>query len=163
MKKRHFESTNSLFPEEAFAPLPEKGQPDDIPRPTRADYSDLFERLSRSAFRSGFHLSEKDRIYVRTKGWDTLRHHAADFIAQRLAPAVIPNDGKQTPMRGHPCFIAQHATGCCCRGCLQKWHHIAAGRPLTQDQINHIIFTLMSWIREHSAGAEHVPHTPDLF
>ena len=33
----------------------------------------------------------------------------------------------------------------------------------TQDQINHIIFTLMSWIREHSAGAEHMPHTPDLF
>ena len=83
--------------------------------------------------------------------------------AKLLAPADPSNDGRQTPMRGHPCFIAQHATGCCCRGCLQKWHHIAAGRPLTQDQINHIIFTLMSWIREHSAGAEHVPHTPDLF
>ena len=121
------------------------------------------EKLSRSEFRAKFHLDSRDRKYIEEKGMETVRKHAEDFIAKRLAPAVIPNDGRQTPMRGHPCFIAQHATGCCCRGCLQKWHHIAAGRPLTQDQINHIIFTLMSWIREHSAGAEHVPHTPDLF
>ncbi len=146
MKKRHFDSTNSLFPEEAFAPLPEKGQPDDIPHPTREDYSDLFERLSRSAFRSGFHLSEKDRIYVRTKGWNTLRHHAADFIAQRLAPAVIPNDGKQTPMRGHPVFRAQHATGCCCRGCFYKWHHIPPGRMLTAAEQEYAVNVLLAWI-----------------
>ena len=155
MKKRHFESTNSLFPEEAFAPLPEKGQPDDIPHPTRADYNDLFERLSRSAFRSGFHLSEKDRIYVRTKGWDTLRHHAADFIAQRLAPAVIPNDGKQTPMRGHPVFIAQHATGTCCRKCLSKWHGIEPGNTLTQQQQHYIVNLIMAWIRKEIGLALH--------
>ena len=56
------------------------------------------------------------------------------FIRKRLAPAVIPNDGKQTPMRGHPVFIAQHATGCCCRGCFEKWHRIPAGRELTDEE-----------------------------
>lgn len=41
-----------------------------------------------------------------------------------MAPKNIDNDGKQTPMRGHPVFIAQHATATCCRECLKKWHNI---------------------------------------
>ena len=72
-------------------------------------FKQLFEGLSRSSFRSRFHLKEQDKAYVRQKGMDTIRQHAWDFIEKRLAPAVIPNDGKQTPMRGHPVFIAQHA------------------------------------------------------
>lgn len=69
-------------------------------------YAQLFERLGNSKFRSSFHLKEKDKEYVREKGLETIRQHARDFIAKREAPAVIPNDGKQTPMRGHPVFIA---------------------------------------------------------
>ena len=75
------------------------------------DLTGLFERLSKSAFRSRFHLSKRDKEYIAEKGLETIRKHAEDFVAKRLAPAVIPNDGKQTPMRGHPVFIAQHATG----------------------------------------------------
>ena len=70
----------------------------------------LFAGLSKSSFRSRFHLKEQDKEYVRQKGLDKIQEHAQDFIEKRLAPAVIPNDGKQTPMRGHPVFIAQHAT-----------------------------------------------------
>lgn len=77
-------------------------------------------RLQKSAFRAKFHLSEKDRQYIMGKGMETIQHHAADFIRMRLAPASVPNDGKQTPMRGHPVFIAQHACACCCRSCLNK-------------------------------------------
>ena len=77
-------------------------------------------RLQQSAFRAKFHLSEKDRQYIMGKGMETIQHHAADFIRMRLAPAIIPNDGKQTPMRGHPVFIAQHACACCCRSCLSS-------------------------------------------
>ena len=69
-------------------------------------YAQLFERLGRSKFRSGFHLTQKDIDYIHEKGLDTIRQHARDFIAQREAPAFIPNDGKQTPMRGHPVFVA---------------------------------------------------------
>ena len=68
------------------------------------DLTDLFERLSKSAFRSRFHLSKRDKEYIAEKGLATIRKHAEDFVAKRLAPAVIPNDGKQTPMRGHPVF-----------------------------------------------------------
>ena len=105
------------------------------------------ERLQRSAFRSRFHLTEKDKQYVRDRGMDVIRDHAEHFIAQRLAPAEIPNDGKQTPMRGHPVFLAQHACACCCRGCLQKWYGIPAGRELTAQQQKGIVDLLMAWIR----------------
>ena len=65
-------------------------------------YRQLFEHLSASKFRSSFHLKQKDIAYIKEKGLDVIREHARDFIAKREAPAVIPNDGKQTPMRGHP-------------------------------------------------------------
>ena len=106
----------------------------------------LFEGLSRSSFRSRFHLKEQDKAYVRQKGMDTIRQHAWDFIEKRLAPAVIPNDGKQTPMRGHPVFIAQHATATCCRRCLEKWHKIRKGRELTPRQKEYIVKVIMLWI-----------------
>ena len=85
-------------------------------------YAQLFERLGNSRFRSSFHLKQKDIDYINEKGLDTIRKHAEDFIAKREAPAYIPNDGKQTPMRGHPVFIAQHATATCCLECTRKWH-----------------------------------------
>ena len=96
-------------------------------------HNDLFIRLSRSSFRSRFHLADKDRKYAIDKGMDTIRSHAGDFISGRLAPAYPVNDGKQTPMRGHPVFIARHATACCCRSCLRKWHQTPEVLGLTLD------------------------------
>lgn len=110
------------------------------------DLTDLFARLAKSDFRSKFHLTKKDKEYIAQKGLPTIRRHAEDFIAKRLAPAVIPNDGKQTPMRGHPVFLAKHATGCCCRGCFYKWHHIPAGRELTKEEQQYAVAVLMAWI-----------------
>lgn len=110
------------------------------------DLTDLFARLAKSDFRSRFHLTKKDKEYIAEKGLPTIHRHAEDFIAKRLAPAVIPNDGKQTPMRGHPVFLAQHATGCCCRGCFYKWHHIPAGRELTKEEQQYAVAVLMAWI-----------------
>lgn len=110
-------------------------------------YEQRLAALSRSNFRSRFHLGLRDRQYICDKGWDVMRRHAADFVSQRLAPAFIPNDGKQTPMRGHPVFIAQHATACCCRGCLAKWHGIPAGRALTDEEQNYIVGLLLFWMQ----------------
>lgn len=118
----------------------------------QCDYSELFFRLSRSQFRSRFYLKPKDRDYVWAKGMETVRRHASDFVRERLAPAVIPNDGKQTPMRGHPVFIAQHATATCCRGCLSKWHHIPAGVPLTPQQQEYVVDVIMTWIEREMRG-----------
>ncbi|MCI7767159.1 MAG: DUF4186 domain-containing protein [Oscillospiraceae bacterium] len=107
---------------------------------------EALSKLKKSAFRSRFHLSEKDMAYIDEKGIETIRSHCADFIAARIAPAVIPNDGKQTPMRGHPVFIAQHACACCCRGCLEKWYRVPKGRALTPNEQERIVRLLMTWI-----------------
>ena len=107
---------------------------------------ETFRRLERSAFRGRFHLSRRDKDYVAQKGIDTIRAHAAEFVRTRLAPAVIENDGKQTPMRGHPVFVAQHACACCCRGCLAKWYHVPQGVALTALQQEKIVNLLMAWI-----------------
>lgn len=112
------------------------------------DLTELFDRLAKSSFRSRFHLSQKDRDYISGKGLATIRRHAREFVAKRLAPAVIPNDGKQTPMRGHPIFIAQHATGCCCRSCFYKWHHILSGWVLSKEEQNYAVAVLMAWIEK---------------
>ena len=106
----------------------------------------LWKRLSQSKFRSSFSLKANDRSYVTEKGMEKVREHACDFIRKRLAPAEIPNDGKQTPMRGHPVFVAQHATATCCRGCLEKWHHIPKGRELTEPEQEYVVNVIMEWI-----------------
>lgn len=111
------------------------------------------DKLERSKFRSSFHLDRKDRDYISEKGMDVIRSHAADFVRERLSPAVIPNDGRQTPMRGHPVFKAQHATACCCRGCLNKWYRVAKGVTLTEEQQKKIVDLMMKWIeRELKRG-----------
>lgn len=105
-------------------------------------------KLQKSKFRSGFHLAKKDIDYIDEKGLDVIRSHAADFVAKRLAPAEIINDGKQTPMRGHPVFVAQHACACCCRGCLNKWYRVPQGRALTETEQRKIVNLLMAWIEK---------------
>ncbi len=111
-----------------------------------ATIDEALAKLQKSTFRAKFHLTEKDKQYVKDKGMDTVREHAADFVRQRLAPAVIPNDGKQTPMRGHPVFVAQHACACCCRGCLNKWYKVPVGTELNENQQERIVNLLMAWI-----------------
>lgn len=112
--------------------------------------TELFAALQKSGFRRGFHLRGKDLAYLQQKGLPTVMGHAQDFIAKRLQPAVISNDGKQTPYRGHPVFVAQHATACCCRGCLEKWHHIPQGRALNHEEIDHILQVLQRWLESES-------------
>ena len=113
-----------------------------------ATIEQTFMRLEKSDFRKKFHLSLKDKAYITEKGLDTIREHTVDFVRTRLAPANIPNDGKQTPMRGHPVFVAQHACACCCRGCLFKWYKVPQGRELTEEEQRRIVNLLMAWIEK---------------
>ena len=113
---------------------------------------DILERLSKSDFRSRFKLKEKDILYIKEKGLDTIERHARDFISKRVAPAIIKNDGKQTPMKGHPVFIAQHATATCCRGCIYKWHHFPQGVELSREQQDYIVKLIMKWIEKQVEG-----------
>lgn len=104
------------------------------------------ERLSHSTFRSKFVLSDKDRAYARSKGKTTIDRHACELLRSRVGAANPVKDGKQTPWRGHPVFTAQHATATCCRGCIEKWHHIPHGRELTDEEIRRLADLIMAWI-----------------
>ncbi len=119
-----------------------------------SDLDELFERLARSSFRHRFSLRAVEREYLDRKGLDAVMSHGEKFIEERLAPANPPNDGKQTPMRKHPIFVAQHGTGTCCRGCLEKWHSIPKGHALTSEEKAYILSILRRWlISQGGAGS----------
>lgn len=111
---------------------------------------ELFASLGRSRFRSRFRLYDKEAAYLRQKGLTTILEHARDFVTTRLADAYPANDGRQTPMKNHPVFVAQHAAGTCCRKCLAKWHHIPKGNPLTEKQIDYVVEVLKRWLADQS-------------
>lgn len=112
------------------------------------EIEELLESLNRTKFRGSFHLNSKMKEYVRDKGYVKIESDAYDLINNRIAPKDIKNDGKQTPMKQvHPVFIAQHATGTCCRGCLERIHHIEKNRELNTEQIDYIVKIIMMWIK----------------
>lgn len=117
------------------------------------DLDELFTALCRSPFRQRFRLGARERAYLGARGLPTVLEHAADFVAQRLAPAEPRNDGKQTPMRGHPAFIAQHATATCCRGCLAKWHRIPQGRAMDASEQAHAVAAIARWLQQQEDPA----------
>jgi len=104
-------------------------------------------KLEKSKFRSSFHLKQKEIEYINKKGLEEIKKQAYEIINKRLKPEIIKNDGKQTPMKNHPVFIAQHATATCCRGCIEKWHHIKKNKELTEHEIDFITTLIVEWIR----------------
>ncbi len=106
----------------------------------------IFDYLDKSKFRSSFHLKKNDFKYINRIGLDKIKEHAYDFIINRLSKELIVNDGKQTPFKGHPVFIAQHATATCCRSCLYKWHKIPKNKELNNKEIEYIVSIIMEWI-----------------
>jgi len=118
------------------------------------DLEELFAALARSRFRSRFRLGPKEAAYLREKTLPVVLEHGRRFVLERLAPAQPRNDGRQTPMRGHPVFVAQHATATCCRGCLEKWHFIPRARPLSDEEVDYVLEVIGRWL----AGAHLQPH-----
>lgn len=116
------------------------------------DPDELFAALARSEFRRRFRLQGRERDYLVRKGLDKVLAHGADFIAARLAPARPDNDGRQTPWRNHPVFVAQHATGTCCRGCLARWHRIPKGRALRDAEQRYVLAVIRCWLERELAA-----------
>ena len=118
---------------------------------------EAFDRLGRSKFRSRFNLTATDKAYIERVGLETIERHAADFVRERLAAAVPANDGRQTPMHGHPAFKAMHATATCCRGCMSKWWKVPLGRPLSSSQQAKAVKLIMAWIIRNQAAPSRSP------
>jgi hypothetical protein len=111
------------------------------------DMDEIFRRLAASRFRRKFRLEARERAYLETWGIDRVMEQAAKLIGERLAPAEPRNDGRQTPWRNHPVFVAQHATATCCRGCLEKTHGITKGHALTAEERGHVLAAIDRWLR----------------
>lgn len=133
--------------------IPVDNQFDDADSTCSSAQDLLFERLRSSDFRCGFRLSKRDRNYLERKGLATILTHGADFIGERLAPARPRRDGQQTPWQGHPVFTAQHATATCCRSCLERWHGIGKGYPLTPQQQRYILTVIERWLQEQATAS----------
>jgi hypothetical protein len=113
--------------------------------------------LAKSPFRRRFRLGPQELGYLEQKGLNAVLAEAADFVSKRVAAANPPNDGKQTPFKGHPAFIAQHATATCCRGCLAKWHGIEAGQEMQPAELAHVAAVIEGWLRKQTTG---IPESP---
>ena len=107
---------------------------------------EAFAKLARSKFRSRFKLAADDLAYIERVGLATIRRHAEDFVRDKLGHAEPANDGKQTPMRGHPIFKAMHGSAMCCRGCMEKWWKVKRGVPLANAQKGKTVDFLMAWV-----------------
>ena len=121
--------------------------------PDRASIDLTLQTLARHPFRAKFHLRGRDAATVQLRGMEVIREHAAELLARRVAPAEPAKDGKQTPYRGHPVFVAQHATATCCRTCLQRWHGIPKGRELTADEQAYAVDVICRWIESNLAAS----------
>jgi len=127
------------------------------------DTNELFQALSKSRFRQRQQLNDRDRAYLMRHGIPVIVTHGRMFIVQRLKQAQPANDGKQTPMRGHPAFVAQHATATCCRSCLRKWHSIEKNRPLMDEEVEYIVAILERWLLDQIQVAPSSITTTNLF
>ena len=116
---------------------------------SKKEWEALKKKLSESGRLEKFVLGEPEKEYVTSRGMDILRLHATDFVNKRLAPANPKNDGRQTPTKGHPVFIAQHATGCNDRDGVQEFFGIEKGVELTEEQVNKIVAVILRWIEEN--------------
>ena len=109
--------------------------------------NDKLNSLSKSKFRSSFHLRKYMINYINDKGMNTIEKHTEDFIEKNLSK-LLPNDGKQTPTKNHPTFIAQHATATCCRGCIEKWYKIPKDKELSIKEKKFIKALIIEWINK---------------
>lgn len=110
------------------------------------DIEEAFRRLGGSSFRRKFRLQGRELAYLQMWGLPHVMKQAEELIRKRVAPAAPPNDGRQTPWRNHPVFVAQHATATCCRGCLEKTHEIAKGQPLTEEELRYVLAVIEKWL-----------------
>lgn len=111
------------------------------------DLDEAFRRLARSSFRRRFRLQGRELAHLQMWGLPRVMKEAEELIRKRVAPAQIANDGRQTPWRNHPVFVAQHATATCCRGCIDKTYEIAKGHQLEREELVLILGAIERWLQ----------------
>lgn len=93
-------------------------------------------------------IDDQAAAHARRKGMVRLLAAARHRLEKSLAPAEPVRDGQQTPFLGNVIYLAQHATACCCRTCLEYWHAIPKGRPLTPGEVEYAYGLVEAYLRE---------------
>jgi hypothetical protein len=107
-------------------------------RRDKRDAQHTFRALQHELIRHHFFHRPVDQRALRhaqRKGRIALKVAARERLRKYLAVAEPPRDGRQTPLEGNTIYYAQHATATCCRTCLEYWHDIPKGRPLTAEEL----------------------------
>lgn len=121
---------------------------------SNGEWSKLLEKVAESDYRAEIDLGPEDMDYVNSRGFDMMVRHAHDFVERRLGPARPRNEGKQTPLKGHPLFLAQHATGADSRAALSEYHGIAEGKKLSRQQMDYVTDVVLRWLEERLAALQ---------
>jgi len=91
-------------------------------------------------------------------GLENLQVWAAKRIEKyvSLPSKDLFRDGIQTPLNGNVVYYAQHATGCCCRKCMEEWHGINRNTELTDKQIHYFSELITLYAKKR------VPNLPQI-
>jgi Domain of unknown function (DUF4186) len=129
------------------------------------DAAHTFAALQHELIRHHFFhrpVDDKALRHARRKGRIALGQAARDRLGKNLAVAEPPRDGRQTPLEGNMIYYAQHATATCCRTCLEYWHDIPKGRPLTREEFDYCATLVDLFLEEKlpdlADGPIKVPH-----
>ena len=116
----------------------------ELERTRRRDVDDqqyLLDALERELIRHHFwHLpfDQKALDHASRKGRRQLYNGVKQRLRTSVGKAVPFRDGTQTPMSGNVLYYAQHATATCCRTCINYWHGLPRGRPLTESELDYL-------------------------
>lgn len=104
------------------------------------DAAYTFKMLQAERIRHHFwhkEFDEKALLHARRKGKSGMRAAAVRRIRSSVGTKTA-FDGRQTPKEGNVLFYAQHATGSCCRKCIEEWHGIPQDQPLDDAQVKYL-------------------------
>ena len=124
------------------------------------DAAHTFEALQHELIRHHFFHKEIDEgadRHARRKGRLALFEAVETRLTKYLAPAKPPRDGYQTPLTGNAIYYAQHATATCCRTCLEYWHAIPKGRPLTAEEFGYCQALIELFLDQRLPGLSESP------
>lgn len=117
------------------------------------DVNYTIESFKKELFRKRYwsrHIDEELIIQVQEKSISEIEKEIEKRIRRYINKRNKDNpyDGRQTPLEGHLIFYAQHATGTCCKKCIEEWHGIKRNDLLTDKQISYLIKLIMIYIKK---------------
>ena len=106
-------------------------------------------------------IDEKAVTHAHRKGKASMTEAAEKRLRNSVGDGNPYRDGMQTPRMGNALYYAQHATGTCCRKCIEEWHGIPIGQALNDDQIEYFVELVMLYIEDRlpflTEQGEYVP------